>query len=228
MAAYNISQFADDRSKLIVYGVTRHLNRLLSSCDSYVPHIINVTCLAFYFYDNWDEKLKGPYLNISRNTLIHNAKMDCYQSAYFRFICEYPCVYRWKFRIGSLTSLKKWNNIIGVIRANEPSYSIIDAFDDNRYPVEAIGFVSAAAKLTGKPHLISKGYDYGIACKSGDDIEMILDFVKLELRYRINGTDYLDAHDIDRDEKYKAVVTVWEKDSSIMFLHGSIEGYLME
>ena len=84
---------------------------------------------------------------------------------------------------------------------------------------KAFGFVSIAGQLTDPTAFGNYTREYGAKCsKIGDVIEMILDFDKLELRYCINDKDYGKAHTINKESKYKGIVTFSDDGESVRLL----------
>ena len=61
---------------------------------------------------------------------------------------------------------------------------------------------------------------YGVVCKDGDIVEMILDFDELSLSFKVNGTDYGKCHDVKQD-KYRAAVFLYEAGCKIQLLESS-------
>merc|ERR1712187_712572 len=65
------------------------------------------------------------------------------------------------------------------------------------------GFLASTPMLIDPVKGNGKFKDYGIKCKVGDIIDMILNFDDLSLSFKINGTNYGKAFDI-KQEKYRA------------------------
>ena len=58
---------------------------------------------------------------------------------------------------------------------------------------------------------------YGIVCKNGDTVEMILDLNELTLSFKVNDTDYSTAYEVEKTS-YIAVATLVNAESKITLL----------
>ena len=223
--AFDVEKYADKKSILAVSGYLSESNTLPN--DFQMPQLIYLICLAFYTNDNWDDRIKGEYLKIQGKRLTHTGTSNCYQTGYLRNVCAYPGIYRWKFKIRSrgknVDHNNVWNLIFGVVKEKDSinNYITSDAFDTGgeggiQCGDVAIGFISVVGCVTRGSG--NYGKRYGIKCDTKDIVEMILDFNKLELRYCINGIEYGKAHSIDKDGRYRAVVTLAEKNGCIELL----------
>eukprot|EP01084_Bolivina_argentea_P034575 64017_1 len=202
-------RYVDAKSKDTVFGFTRNISK---TYNYNIPIVItNITLLYYFENDNWDKTLVGDFMHIDEhNCLTH--KGDVSGTAFLTKEFD-SGVHSWRFKIEKVCDYGKndWTTTIGIFDATENmSIACNDVFV--RY---GIGFGYQMG------HIVNCDADdfteYGIRCKKGDIIEMIVDCDKQELKYIINGVDYGKAFDIDK-KKYRAAVNLWAKGDAIRLL----------
>ena len=114
-----------------------------------------------------------------------------------------------------------WKQTIGIWKVNEnnkPPWSG-DFFLKARKG--SLGLNNRGRRLVGEklyPGDDQHDYNNCPGYKSGDTVDMIIDFDKLELRFKINGKDYGKAGDLNPEHKYRVAVSLMIKDDAIQLL----------
>ncbi len=121
-------------------------------------------------------------------------------------------IHTWKFKAVKITC--SWT-LIGIWKTNSgtpPINSYFTNVNNNGY-----AYVINSQHKTNPSKQGYCGPKYGVICKDGDVIEMTLDFNTLCLSYRVNGSDYGKAFDVD-NTTYKAAITLFSKGDSISLI----------
>eukprot|EP01084_Bolivina_argentea_P076032 137772_1 len=190
-------------NEYLVFGFIRKIKITMD-----IPEVIINLFLLFYVEcDNWNIQYDMKAIEFDKKYCI--IKLNCLLSdGHIVFLkniitAEKYNVFKWKFRIIQ----------------SSPSINIGIYIAGNKFKkmhVIKYGFCCNLARTIkdGKQIVNIK---YGVECVEGDIIEMIVDFILLELKYKINGTDYGKAFDIEKS-KYVAGVFLNISNDSIQLL----------
>ena len=152
--------------------------------------------------------------------LEHNGRDRLSQTAFLAMEFEGEGVHKWKFKVINLKQDigdgSDWTSCIGIYKlpSSTDVNDNIDLPKDNHFLWEnkmmsGYGFCAHSGKIKVydgiNDYCVSS--DYGVECKNGDIIEMIVDMNKLEMKYVINGIDFGTAFDI-QCAKYRAAVNL--------------------
>ena len=201
-----------DKSKFIVFAYMEQHRRELFK-DVYndniyynnMPDLVLNTCLLFYHSqkDEWDRDQVGSRIAIIRETVKLSSGSDC-QSAFLSNIVDQD-IHIWKFKLKRVAKKGSWK-MVGIWKINVGYPILHSPFTSRKY--NGYGYVFGVARKT---NIDKRTYDwgpsYGVTCKSGDIVEMIVDFKELSLSYRVNGNHQGVAFKIDKT-KYRAAVSM--------------------
>lgn len=184
--------------------ITQNWKALLTSA------IFIINKYAEFVPETWSPTLKAKAIKIDGLSVTLNEEVDSEKSIY--------CIkkvskgkHKWKFRYDKVKE-REWN-LIGIGKAN------IELPLEKAWMGHGKGNGYAYAGPQGiiaEPKWENYG---GRDCKSGDVVEMVLDFDKRTLGYIINGKDYGVADDNIEQTVYRAGVTLYKPDDKITLLH---------
>jgi len=217
---------ADIDDELIVAGFLRDLLKEQetktvgeSEDTSSLPEGLNKLCQSFYsVIIKWDESSKwyndNMHLVDSGNCI--SMKSTGWGSAFLTE--EYSeGLHHWKFKLQSLDARRRYYVLFGIWKSESGS-AILDSFftdqKDNGYAMNVIDGTLTVPRMPG-----CGGIKYATYCKTGDVIDMYLDFDELLLTFAINGKYYPKGQKVE-DTTYKAAVTMyWQKDTIRFISH---------
>ena len=213
------------RDSLIVYGYLRECEKDLFSelreSNPYynLPEIMQNVCLIYYHIaDEWDPKYVGVHHKLTKDRLcIENiSKDDDESSSYGTLIASSPGIYKWKLRLNHVPNLNYsyWAVIIGIWKTKSSKEPVLDTSfasitTKKTYPWSwGYAFDAMNGTLVNSSGTNAKtGGEYGKKCKTGDIIEIILDFDKLTLKFNINDQDMGIAHSDIEDTEYRVALS---------------------
>ena len=201
--AYNFAFFAEDIPPLF----------------QIIPALIYHICLSYYCAGGWDTNLKGDDIILTDDIITMNESTIGYgySSIFLNVILHQSGRHSFKFKI--LTSMGWDKGIqIGVmerkINASDPSQSYLNSNfmanskDDifgKYHEYITFGWAATDAKLVGTAlikefpgDILYREWIYGSECDEGDVVEMIIDFGKMEISYKLNGIDFGIAFNMKR------------------------------
>ena len=132
-------------------------------------------------------------------------------------IC-YNGIHEWKFKLLKYTSTG-YSTHIGIIKNSYNKNKIL-----NNYLTEYSNSTYVFATDRQCCNIYEKGAEwntnqpYGKLCKQDDIVDMILDFNKLQLRFKINGIDYGVAFKNIETTTYRAAITLFNSADEITFM----------
>ena len=179
----------------------------------FIPVDIIHVCMLFYaLYDRFDSKCISSKMELNEETQsVMKIGDNKPVSAYLENITQ-SGLNKWKFKIVRRTG----SMIIGVWRVtynNDPMVDTCFTLGGNR----GYGYSVNTAKITDVEYGWPTASRYGVKCRSGDVVEMVLNFYDLSLSFKVNGTDYGEAHRIKPD-KYRAAVFMHQIGDEIQIL----------
>lgn len=212
---------ADVDDELIVFGFLRELakealgeeEQAEQSEDGGIPEEVSKMTQCFYsVIIKWAESSKwhngNMHLIDSGNCI--SMKQTGWGSAFLTE--EYSeGLHHWRFKLQSLDSRRRYYVLFGVWKS-ETGPPILDSFftdkKDNGYAMNVIDGTLTVPRMPG-----CGGIKYATYCKTGDVIDMYLDFEELLLTFAINGKYYAKGQRVE-GTTYKAAVTMyWEQDT---------------
>eukprot|EP01084_Bolivina_argentea_P209045 356180_1 len=214
----------NDQSKLIVYGYLREFQNdtfyEISKLNPYynVPEIVQNICLIYYHaYDKWDSQYiaKVHTLNEENQCIEHTGETS-YRSSFCSTIVDYG-KYHWKFKIKHIPESGGWM-VIGIwktISMSKPPTNTY--FTEGDSYKSGYGYVIPYAWITNATGG-GKGGAYGVECKSGDIVDMFLNFDDLTLKYSVNDKDMGVAFNIT-NTPYRAAIFTCDKGSAVELLY---------
>ena len=190
-----------DKIKTIVYGYMHDIIRRLSLELEIPTEIINLCVLFYHKHDRFDTKWISKAMRVEGmdNDRIITIKNAC-TSSFLELITERGR-HEWKFKIYKLDG-SYCGILIGIWKVRENVSPPIDTYFTEGGNA-GYGF-HGQGKLTNGSNGSTKDL-FGIKCKEGSIIEMILDYNNLSLSYIIDGVNYGKAFDVD-NAKYRAAV----------------------
>ena len=208
----------DKHRKLCVYG---YIHESESKYKQQIPTGIIYIIILFYGNDadEWDKTyIALQHKMIDRTITVFTPRGSSYGS---RIVDS--GIFKWKFRI------EEMENGVEESRGGKYMIGIWKGKDKDDAPPTDTFFTEGGCgyglEITGAVLTNSEGYiddtdvhnTYGVECKNGTIIEMILDMNKLTLGFIIDGVDYGKAFDVDKG-KYRAAVFMVQKSDSITLL----------
>jgi len=215
---------ADTDDELIVFGFLRDLAKGVvvatdESEDSGIPEGLHKLCQSFYsLIIKWDESSKWHSSNMQVVDSGHSIKMNktCWGSA---FLTEQYSegVHHWRFKLQSLDCRRRYYVLFGIWKADSGPPILDSFFTDKKENGYAMNVIDGTLTV---PHMPGcGGVKYATYCKTGDIIDMYLDFEALMLTFAINGKYYEKGQKVE-GTAYKAAVTMyWEQDTIRLVSH---------
>ena len=209
------AQYIMPSTKLTVYGYIREIEKSLLIT---IPSGLIVLFVLFYGdqIDQWNTEFVGKYLKLKDDNLTVTNTCNIKEgNAFGTIICEKGC-YKWKFKINHVDA--RYPAIcIGIWRMQKDKTPPTDEYFTKG---KEQGY---AYYLKGYKTTIERGDcgdKYGIKCKNGDIIQMILDLDKLALSFKVNGVDYGVAFNNIKQAKYKAAIWLYHEHDSVTIFQG--------
>lgn len=209
----------DVNDELVVFGFLRELAKEVEAveeeenADGPVPDGLSKMCQSFYsVIIKWDESSKwhngNMHLIDSGNCI--SMKQTGWGSAFLTEAYS-EGLHHWRFKLKSLDSRRRYYVLFGIWKS-ETGPPILDSFftdkKDNGYAMNVIDGTLTVPRMPG-----CGGIKYATYCKTGDVIDMYLDFEELLLTFAINGKYYAKGQRVE-GTTYKAAVTMyWEQDT---------------
>lgn len=211
---------ADAEDELIVFGFLRPLYReTTDQNDGAVPPTLQKLCQSFYsVISQWDESSNwhSEKMQVVDSGNSIKMKRTGWGSA---FLTEQYSegFHHWRFKLQSLDCRRRYYVLFGIWKA-ESGPPILDSFftdkKENGYAMNVIDGTLTVPRMPG-----CGGVKYATYCKTGDIIDMYLDFDELMLTFAINGKYYENGQEVE-DTAYKAAVTMyWEQDTIRLVSH---------
>ena len=206
------------KSNLLVFGYIRNEQKSIKLSND-VPVDIIIECLKYYFITYvWDPNGYSTdrlQLNPDTNTITKIDKGTRDGTAYLLGILENNGIHEIQFKILQIY-YSAWRQTYGIYKVDD---KIPLPLKDDFATLEkdSIAINNRGEKvICGSFHCES--YNDCPPIKTGDIIDMIVDFEQAELRFRINGKDYEKVDDINPDYQYKAAVTLMVVDDVIQII----------
>eukprot|EP01084_Bolivina_argentea_P054290 99606_1 len=171
-----------------------------------VPQVIIDLLMDFYghfkLHDTWSIRSLHKDLSIRNNTITYCGNHCNYRSAFLSQLNS-SGIHIWRFQINNIS--KNTRHLIGILKVYKNTkflngVRVSDGLNLKLLPLTNTEFLtkpySGYGYYTGKgvrsnpnrPYEF--GSDYGVKCKNGDMITMIVNFDNLTLSYRVNGVDH--------------------------------------
>ena len=181
--------------------------------NKHIPEEIIHICMLFYaLVDQFDPKCVDSALiklNEETQSVIH-IKDYGQTSAYLTNIVD-SGRHEWKFKIVQRRDVM----LIGIWRVGENVSPPLNTYFTNGHDKGYAYSLSAGKRTTIRGgHSDSK---YGVKGTDGDIVDMVLDFDKSSLSFRVNGINYGKSHDV-KQGKYRAAVHLIGKGDQIQVL----------
>eukprot|EP01084_Bolivina_argentea_P209043 356177_1 len=185
----------NNKSKLIVYGYLREFQNNtfgeISKINPYynMPQIVENICLIYYYlYDKWDSQYIAKVHTLNeKNQCIEHTGEPFYQSSFCSTIADCG-KYHWKFKIKHVPKQHGWI-VIGIWKTmSKRKPPIHTYFTEGDSYDSGYGYVVTEANITNASGG-GRGGSYGVTCKSGDIVDMLLNFDNLTLKYSVNDKD---------------------------------------
>eukprot|EP01084_Bolivina_argentea_P209042 356176_1 len=216
----------NDKSKLIVYGYLREFQNdtfhEICKVNPYynIPEIIQNICVIYYhLYDEWDSQYIANVhtLNEENQCIEHTGRLK-YESSFCSTIAHSDYgEYHWKFKIKHDIKQVYWI-VIGIWKTmSKPKPPTHTHFTEGSSYKSGYGYVVTEAQTTGPTGGVSGG-SYGVKCKSGDIVDMFLNFDDLTLKYSVNDKDMGVAYQIT-NTPYRAAIFTHDKGAAVQLLY---------
>ena len=206
----------DQHRKLSVYG---YIHKSEAKYKQQIPMGIIYIIILFYGnnVDEWDKKYIGSQLKLTDRTITVSQRCSVTRESSFCSRIVHSGIFKWKFRIeemeNDIETYRGRKFMIGIWKDNDDEPPINTPF--------TWGGCGYGLEITGAILTNYKGYtignNYGVECKNGTIIEMILDMNKLTLGFIIDDVDYGKAFDVDKG-KYRAAVCMIKSSDSITLI----------
>ena len=200
----------DKRSEFVTFGYIRQYSHELRLKYD-IPTLIMQICTIFYYItDEWDETMTESYIRIIGNKL--SKSQNRWSSAFLSRIVDKNNGYKhhWRFKIIERTS---WL-FIGIWDDGYTQCSINDKGKFNQTSIVSVAraaycfdCVQSRVNMNKSSLGWEKADSYGKKTKSGDIVDMHLDFESKQLSFCINNVNLGKAHDI-RDGKYRGAISI--------------------
>ena len=233
------------KSNLIVYGYLREnekniFGELLKLNPYYnFPDILNNVCLIYYHITNrWDTKFIGKYHKLiyeheyeNEDGLLLQSDSSYFSSSFGKDIISPTGRYQCKFELLNIPRETVnydiyWMIILGVWKIKSAESPITDSYWTGAGRGTGGEWTYGYAYDLGAGTLVNAqgtnarlGGQYGKKCKTGDIVEMCLDFDKLTLSFAINGQDMGPSHQNIEATEYRVAVCTGESDVKIKILN---------
>eukprot|EP00485_Elphidium_margaritaceum_P010455 CAMPEP_0202704204 /NCGR_PEP_ID=MMETSP1385-20130828/16923_1 /ASSEMBLY_ACC=CAM_ASM_000861 /TAXON_ID=933848 /ORGANISM="Elphidium margaritaceum" /LENGTH=459 /DNA_ID=CAMNT_0049362177 /DNA_START=239 /DNA_END=1618 /DNA_ORIENTATION=+ len=182
--------------------------------------------------DTWSGHMGRHMVVKNHGVLTHTGPDRCSQTAMLTMQFD-AGVHRWQFKVVQLKQDimdgSDWTSCIGIYRLSGKERNADDE-DCSDWPVNN-HFIWDNQQFTGYGFCVHSGKikvydnvneycvstDYGVECKRGDVVELIVDMNRLQLKYAINSVDYGEAFHIQAGT-YRAAVNLDIPNDSIQLL----------
>ena len=215
MASLQDVKDIDIKTKSLINGYVRTVQEMWPQDNIYytIPSlVIHWILLYYYLSDEFDPNNCNISFTLSNdNTVItHNLQRgDTNCSAYLKRIVD-EGIHYWKFKLINVHHVH-FTMCIGVWKSKHE----IDTENALHYDAEGKHYTYNLTNQMVFPGFAKYGQK---ACGTGDEIEMILDLNKKELRYKVNNQDYGVAHDNIEQTSYQAAVSFFQSNDCIQLL----------
>ena len=193
-------------TQLLAHGYIREQN------GKYPTEMI-LLIAAFYNAndDQWNEKQKGPNIEVNGMRIRYNKKRSGWQTIYGTTTCRGPFIYHWKILIKNIPQNRIF---LGVANIYETVLNrIFTAGNYGFYAVNSGGCRCENGQMT------DKWWCRNVQIHSSDVVEMILDLGENTLRFQINGVEQESmATSNIRQAEYNLVVGAYNHDLQITLL----------
>ena len=217
-----------DKDKSTTNGYIREAEEKSFTNDSFyktIPMIINYLCMKYYHEskDRFHPTLHGDGIKVSNNTA--TKIKDFPESAFLSNIVS-SGLHKWKFKLNNAEKdahFDRTNVYIGIWNANYNGNDVLTGFqyDKNRQSGVnlAMGLKISDGSLRDTQNSSVRSVDesYCPFGKTGDIVEMMLDFKSLELSFSVNNKDYGKAFDIQA-APYRATILVGTVSQEVQLL----------
>ena len=193
------------QADLLVFGYIHSQQNSMPN-DINFPDDITIECLRYYFINHeWDPNgFAEEEMELDADNNIMKCTVASEKSAYLVGIIENKGIQIFRFKISNM-KLTLWRQTIGLWKMNndeeEPPFS--GDFCTVREGSIAIANTGNTI-VSGSYSTLS--YNGCSGFTTGDIVDMIIDFEKNEVRFKINGKDYGKAGELDRDNRYRVAV----------------------
>ena len=218
--AWNLKKLdnIDVERQMVVSG---YIHEYESMNKQNIPKEIILICILFYGYgvDEWDVDQISIGMQLSDRKLTKVKRGVLYaSSSYCKRIIECG-TFLWRFKIDDCSNGVGWDDggkfMIGIWKVNgdeEPQTDTYFTRDGDGYGFDPVGGV-----ISNDAGYTSADQKYGVKCKNGTIVEMLLDMNELTLSYKINDKDYGKAFDVEKC-KYRAAVYMLTENDAITLL----------
>lgn len=197
----------------LVFGYV-HKERLGIKTDTNFPVDIIILCLRYYFKKHeWDPNSYPT----DRIKLISNENIiEATQPTATAFLDVIDGgIHHYRFKILKMQPSVNWHQTIGICCINGSVKPALRKDFILAQP-ESVGLSNSGIKVFNQGS--RENYNDCPGFKPGDTVEMVVDFVDKELRFKINGIDYGKCEDILPNQEYRAAVHLWNVGDSVQLL----------
>ena len=208
----------DNNSKDLVYGYCRKCHESFPSNNAYYsiqPLIMNIIMLYYWIRYKWcdeDEYINKENFKIDDDT-VTRIKGTMNRTIFLENIMNANDggVYEYKFKILHIPSSSVHDMSIGIAsKVDKRMKNDCFFLSPNCYGyTTSMGFAAMSSNFTTS---------YGVICKDGDIVTMIVDLNKYKLSYIVNDKDYGFAHKIAKDCDYKVAVYMYSQKGKIQLI----------
>lgn len=211
--------FSDDfkeRDESTVNGYFRRIEKTIF-CNhpfyKFIPKSIKYVCIKFYHHprDKFHPELHG--LNIKITGDIATKTTPSFPES--AFLCKVVSSgsHQWRFKINAYNGTGVEAMYFGIWSIKNDEKNVLQGFSYDKVNAGAMGLKVNCGELRGRSDPKIRHYNphYSQGCKTGDIIDMFLDFKNKELAYSINDKRYGKAFDI-KNESYRAQVLIQSAD----------------
>ena len=192
------------------YLISGYIREFETISKTLIPKEINAICLMYYQFEQWDADCIHEDYEINENILIK--KKSSMTTAFLSNIMD-KGKHHWRFQIetpdGEAID-------IGIFKEECDSKRCIDSYPGKQANEAYMFSTSGHVNTYNEANAWYK--QYGKKCKSGDIIDMVLDFDDLSLSFSINDKSYGKAHENIEITQYRAAVYLYTANHKIELL----------
>ena len=223
MSAFEDVKHVEISIKDTINGYLRRIQQLLGADTIYhdsIPSLVSYWCLLFYYIKEcFDAAKSDPNSSYSKDNTLAIKSSRGSQGCIFLTQVVNQGVHKWKFK---LVSIQNYAVTIGVWKGDKT---------DNTHRISADGFSQGRCYAYIVNHCICtpgdgevRRYEYGKKnCKSGDEVEMVLDLNKRELSYSVNDKALGIAFKNIQQTSYRAVLSIWKTGDAVELISYSCD-----
>ena len=193
----------DQHKKDIVFGYVKRVQKLFPNENAYyiIPSLVCYLILLHYApMEYFDPDLCNTKFILSNNNTIAEQRGKHEQVALLHNVVK-SGIHKWTFKLIQFGG-PRFVSLLGVFKAKYTPVLTVQFFypcyNDKVYAYD----ICSGRKLN---HM--RIMRYGIRCKQGDVVVMILDLNKLELKYKVNDIDYGVAYKDVEQTSYRAGIS---------------------